>query len=392
MVTASFVQDTYEVYDKHNRLLFNDHNHRYLFDYLYADFSQIEVMLKRFFSEQFDFVLVRLKEKRPALAYNDDYAKALKSNSFTSQWDYVIDNAHLREITDCIEKSHPYFMIDYNALKCVETVLVDFFNSKLCCCNEVLHESEYVKILEELLTIPPFPPVILRVTSSKITDFRLDILNHYKDYLNKYTECGGLRRLLAKGIEVESPLPTIVEEQRLINKRLQNLSCVSNPITNNKTNEIFTVELDMRLLVYIEGNIIREKFSIYNIGQLLDYEVFQIVKTRVKLKKCRHCNAFFVVNDMRKNYCDRVVDGNKTCRDIGPYLYYKTQKVDDDMYKSYRKAFSKNKMRHTRGVITDEQFNYWQEKANDKRKAKSEDFDKWIDLTINEIRDMYKKV
>jgi len=116
-----------------------------------------------------------------------------------------------------------------------------------------------------------------------------------------------------------------------------------------------------------------------------------MVKTGVKIKMCRCCNGFFVAGDMRKNYCERVIKGDKTCMDVGPNQYFRNQKKNDDMYKAYRKALSKNLVRLEREAISDEQYKYWQEKANEKRENKSEDFYDWLGLRINEIKDVYEK-
>ena len=391
MLTANFVQDTYELRDEHNQLLFDDNKHGYLFDYLRVEFTQIEKMLESFFSEQFDFERMHLKKDRPALAYSDDYVKAQQSNFLINKWDYVIDNAYLSGIVDCLKKNHPYFAIDSNALKCTEAILVDYFNSKLYCSEDILHEDDYVNTLEELLAIPPFFPIRMKISLNKERNFNLDILNHYIDYVSTYDRYGYLRRMLKKGRKIEPPLLKIIEEQQFINKLLFSLLRVSDNATSEQKNEKFNFDLKLDLVVFIEGSIIREKFNLTSISQLLHYEAFQMVKTGVKIKMCRCCNGFFVAGDMRKNYCERVIKGDKTCMDVGPNQYFRNQKKNDDMYKAYRKALSKNLVRLEREAISDEQYKYWQEKANEKRENKSEDFYDWLGLRINEIKDVYEK-
>jgi len=392
MVTAEFIQDAYEVHDGNNHLLFNDCEHRYLFDYLCIDFSQIKIMLEHFFSKQFDFNLMQLKKDRPALAYNDDgYAKAQKFNPYESKWDYVIDDVHLSGLFVYLEKSHPYFTVGDNALMCAKAILVDYFDSKSYCSEIPLKEDEYVGVLEELLTIPPFPPINLWISPNRPKDFKLDLKNNYRDYYETYRKYADLRHMLKKGRKIKLPPLKIIEEQKQLNKLLLNLLCVSDSSTSKQKNERFSFELNMHLVISIQGNVIREKYKLDNIGQLLHNEVFQMVKMGVKIKICKCCNAYFVTEDMRKNYCNRIIDGDKTCMDVGPNRFFRNQKADDPMYKAYRNAFSKNKMRHTRGNFTDEQFNYWQKEATEKRKNKSNDFYEWLDLTVNEIRAEYDK-
>jgi hypothetical protein len=392
MVTVNFIQDTYELYDEQNILLFGDNKHRYLFDYLRADLAQIEIMLEHFFSEQFDFNLMRLKEGRPELAFReDDYERDLQTNFIINRWDYVIDNAHLIGIVDCLKKSHPYFMIDSNALECAEATLVDYFNSKAYCSEVALHEKEYVDIFEELLTLPPFPSIDIRISPNKPNEIKGFILKHYSEYFSTYDKYGDIRRVLRKGKKIEPPSLKIIEEQRLINKRLLHLLCVSGNAKDKQNSEKVSFEIDMNIEVFIEGNNTREKFNLNNLSQLLRYEVYQMVKAGVKIKACNCCNAFFITKDMKKNYCDRVISGDKTCRDVGSDRFFRRQKKDDPMYQAYRKAFSKNKVRQDRGRIDEQQFNFWRDKAIEKRKNKSEDYNEWLGLSINDIREVYAK-
>ena len=66
-------------------------------------------------------------------------------------------------------------------------------------------------------------------------------------------------------------------------------------------------------------------------------------------KKCNLCGRYFVSKDKRnRKYCNRIYEGNKTCKDIGAKLLYKEKTEDDPYlarYEDLRQAYYSRKYR-----------------------------------------------
>ena len=385
MTHAYFTDDSYELFDSNDQPCFNDNNHLYLFDYLAKDISRIESLIKAFFTEQFDFVRLQLRKDRPPIEYREDLERDKQLYNIVVIGDYAIDNTYLMEIKRIIERSHPYYQIQGNALEVTEDVLIDYFHTQASQNEDFMKMDEYEDILTELLSIPPFLPIGMR--NLLLRDNMLKLKLKYKDYTNKYNDYREIRRMLSIGKEVEAILPKIIDEQINIQRIVSNFF----DIQGDDSRSEYSFNVDLNYSVFVNSHTIREKLNIDNLNQLLQCELIRMIKAGIRAKRCHCCNNYFIYDDNRKNYCNRIIEGDKTCQDVGPGRYFRSRKKTDDLYQAYRKALSKNKMRQSRKQLSAQELEFWQKAADAKRKSNSEDLAEWLDLAAKDIRDAYHR-
>lgn len=378
MAYAIFNKDHYELYGNNEKFWFNDSEHLYLFDYLHYDLSQIEPLLERFFTEQFDFEQMCLKKDRPPMMFNDDYEKDMELTSLIMcQDDYAIENAYLRGIKDILLKSHPFYGINSNALKGAKSIVLDYFNRRACLSEIALSKDEYERILKVLLDIRPF--ILVDDKTKPFIGDNLFILIRYAEYFNQYDAYTGIRRKISKGEKIDPPSLKIIKEQKQIDQMLTKY--MNTP--KSKTRKAKRTNNEVK-----QDRIFFNQIPVNDLNQLLLYEAIEVMASGLNVRQCNCCDAFFITEDNRRNYCDRIYKGDK-CTDVGPDRYF--IKTKDDMYKAYRAALSKNIMRIDREQIDEEEYKWWKAKALEKMKRKCKDFDKWIGLTDKEIKRLYKE-
>lgn len=373
---AKFKNDHYDLFDTNNKPLFNDAEHMRLFNYLNYDLSRIEILLNNFFAEQFDFERMKFRDDRPKVEYNDQYKEDENSaiNTIIVSSDYRVDNIYLSEIINILSESHEYYRIDYNAEKEAEKIILEYFHERACTSEIVLdYKNEYVEILNELLNIPPF--ILIKDTRYPFIEKDIDLrmLVRYAAYYDKYVLYGAKRRKKSKGEKIEYSSPEIIEQQKEINEIL--IEHMNKAKSKRRKAKI--KDNDERIL------------PVSDLNQLLKYETNKIKKTGINIRQCHCCEAFFITDDNRRNYCNRIYRDNKKCSDIGPTLYFYKNK--DDSYKNYRAAMSKNQMRLLRKRITDEQYEWWKTKVLELLKNESKNLDAWLRLTIKDINKLYRK-
>lgn len=384
---AQFKKDSYCYYADESPSPLNDSNHLHLFNFLNCDLSRIPPLLDRFLTEQFDFVRMRLKDDRPVVTYNDDYKQALQTNAIINQAAYTIPDPQLQGILSILADSHPFYTMGFNSEMELEKIVVDGFNAKASTHEYVMDKKEYGGILIELLTVPPFLPCGYR--SILFGEGKPDVEAYYKDYLETYKRYKVIRRMKMKGIAVTLPRLRILETKSRLNDLLIELLEQTPSVGEGyKQSDAYKFLIDLTVCV-LDG-VIYEQYTIGSLHQLLECEIYRMAIEKIKIKRCKWCNAYFVNDDHRKQYCDRRIIGDKTCQEIGPNRTYWNKRKDDDSYKALRKASSKNSMRLQRGVITPEQFKYWREHAEAKRKAGSDDFFQWLELSIAQLRAAYE--
>lgn len=382
---AQFEKDGYRLYvNDDSSSTISDLNHMYLFDFLYYKLEPIEPLLDQYLTEQFDFTQMCLKDDRPAIVYQSDYEQAQRTNALVDLTEYEIPNTYLQRILSVLEKSHPFYSINDNAIKEAEAIVVDGFNIKAGISEYVMEKKKYGGILAELLTVSPFPPY--GYWPPHFGESKIEIERYYKDYLETYEKCNTVRRMIKKGIVIMPPRLGILETHRQLKDLLVELLDQTQSVCESHK-KMPPYEFMINLKVRVIDGIIYEQYSIGSLRQLLECELYHMVIEKIKIKKCKYCNAYFVYDDNRNQYCERRIEGDKTCQEVGPNRVYWNQRKNDDSYKALRKASAKNSMRLNRGVITSEQFQYWREQAEVKRKTDSDDYFEWLELAIPELRE-----
>ena len=131
------------------------------------------------------------------------------------------------------------------------------------------------------------------------------------------------------------------------------------------------------------------KYITSNFFTVMFIYLFNILgKPRLFIKECGNCKKYFITPKENVSYCDRIVKGDLTCKDIGNKEYQKRKQEKEPVYNKYRSILSKKCMRASRNsdlksYVKD--YEDFKEKAqkylNDIKEGKTtlEEFEKWLD-------------
>ena len=119
---------------------------------------------------------------------------------------------------------------------------------------------------------------------------------------------------------------------------------------------------------------------------LIDYHLRECLKREIKMRECKNCGRLFAVTGHGGvEYCDRPFDEKgRTCKEIGAFRVWEKSKSDDEVFKIYRREYKKRFAWIRAGRITKDEFNFWSEKAREKKteceegKITLEEFSKWL--------------
>ena len=118
----------------------------------------------------------------------------------------------------------------------------------------------------------------------------------------------------------------------------------------------------------------------YFFRNLTEYYVFllmQFLSTKPKITRCECCGRYFVPKTSKATkYCDRVLQGNKTCKDLAPSLKHKMMVRTDKVVEAFDRAKRKMYRRYERNDgkiymspkgITYDEFYVWNDAATEAR-------------------------
>lgn len=110
-------------------------------------------------------------------------------------------------------------------------------------------------------------------------------------------------------------------------------------------------------------------YVLHSLEDLLKYEVYGMTQAEKRIKRCKNCGRYFVVDKSNMEYCDRIAAGEtKPCSEIGKSRTYE-QKIakGGTAMALYRKAYKTHFARIRSGTMTREEFNMWKDEATAKR-------------------------
>ena len=111
-------------------------------------------------------------------------------------------------------------------------------------------------------------------------------------------------------------------------------------------------------------------FAIQSLEEMLYLELMEMVKRGIRVKRCALCDRYFVLADKRRrDYCDRIYGGKRTCKQIGAKKRF-NQSIEDDAYlqefqRIYNRMYSRFYRMDAWGTerqtnkLTEEQFKAW---------------------------------
>lgn len=132
-----------------------------------------------------------------------------------------------------------------------------------------------------------------------------------------------------------------------------------------------------------------QQFETNNLFTSFYITLFNVVAVnKMHIKTCGNCKRYFLTSKENVTYCDRIIENNMTCKDIGNKEYQKRKKENDTTYDKYRKIGSRKQLRASRNPEID----MYQEDLKQYRKIgkqmykdvcsgkiSNEEFAKWVD-------------
>ena len=92
-----------------------------------------------------------------------------------------------------------------------------------------------------------------------------------------------------------------------------------------------------------------QQFETSNLFTSFYNTLFNVVAVnKMQIKICGNCGRYFITHKETVTYCDRVIEGNLTCKDIGNKEYQKRKLENDTTYEKYRKIGSRKQLRASR--------------------------------------------
>lgn len=119
-------------------------------------------------------------------------------------------------------------------------------------------------------------------------------------------------------------------------------------------------------------------FAIQSLEEMLYLELMEMIKRGIRIKRCALCDRYFVLADKRKrDYCDRIYDDKRTCKQIGAKKKF-IQSVEQDTYlqefqRIYNRMYSRYyrmdswESEHPSNKLTEEEFKAWTDRASKAR-------------------------
>jgi len=132
-----------------------------------------------------------------------------------------------------------------------------------------------------------------------------------------------------------------------------------------------------------------QQFETNNLFTSFYITLFNVVAVnKMHIKICGNCGRYFITHKETVTYCDRIVEKNLTCKDIGSIEYQKRKQENDDIYRKYRTIGTRKKTRASRNPETE----MYQKDLEQYRKVgkqmykdvcdgkiSNEEFKKWVD-------------
>lgn len=87
------------------------------------------------------------------------------------------------------------------------------------------------------------------------------------------------------------------------------------------------------------------------------------------MRICKNCGRYFAIaRRSTAEYCERPIDEKgRTCKDMGSIIQWTKDRVDDEVFKIYRREYKRRFAWIKAGRVTAEDFYAWSEKAREKK-------------------------
>jgi len=134
-----------------------------------------------------------------------------------------------------------------------------------------------------------------------------------------------------------------------------------------------------------DEDLVVETYDTTDLKKLLSYETMTMIKDQVRVKRCKNCQGYFVIDKPKVEYCNRIVSGEtKPCNEIGKARVYQKKIEADVPTLCYRKAYKTHYARIKAGRLSKGEFSTWAAEASDKLvqvkngQLAQDDFKAWL--------------
>lgn len=116
-----------------------------------------------------------------------------------------------------------------------------------------------------------------------------------------------------------------------------------------------------------DQDLVVETYDTMDLSKLFSYEIMMMIKDQVRVKRCKSCQGYFVIDKPKVEYCNRIVAGEtKPCNEIGKARVYQKKIEADAPTLCYRKAYKTHYARIKSGRLSKGEFSTWAAEASDK--------------------------
>lgn len=399
MAYACFDNNGYTYYKRDgSKLFFSDETHRYLFDYIEKDLSNLPALLMQFISQRINVENMEIV-------------------------DGAFDDRIIEIIKDTLGEAHPYYKYEWKKT-IIKNTGAYFNNVLLHRCHEInspvseewyLERAEHLLApflelddpyprdyynvyrraigadgytagyddIETLITVPPRMPtgfaeeLYTQRIASNILYFILDIA---AEGIEKLTTS---QRVCLYGNIV---YPTFAENALSITKRLgfypqqgirdQSTKDIFIPLWSlgglnigrdgipENMSESFAAAVDWAETQ--TQTTVFEEYEIDDLRQILFLEIMQMVQAGTMVRKCKNCGKYFVVSNRKTAYCDRVDETGRICSAVGPTRNFQKKMEKDEALKIYTRAYRTHFARVRNQKMSQTDFQIWCEEAKKK--------------------------
>jgi len=130
-----------------------------------------------------------------------------------------------------------------------------------------------------------------------------------------------------------------------------------------------------------------ETYNISDISQLLLMEIMGMITEQRTVKKCRLCNKYFIAENLKNEYCNRIPAGEKKpCSEIGSIRSYQNKVKSDIPLTLYQRAYKTHFARIKKKRMVQNAFHIWAINAKQKLDAvragefSVDAFEKWLKI------------
>ena len=404
---ALFNENSYEYLDENNRILFStDNTHIHLFDYITKDLSCLPELLERYILQKIDIETFELKKQtndtsnisriREILAsthpyYIHEYRKVILNaigEYFNELLAYSFFHSDSKPKPDIGNKewyTNRITALMEPLLQSGDTYLINFyFYNNL----KKWIEPEEHKIEEFLIPdIPSKRPTgfyseiktqtsvynmlyfILDISAAQIGELTM----HQRAWLYGNIFQGEYKYLeepaISEHISFLSPLQPQyghnsgkqLEDNKIARTFLslhdiQGLNIGRDGIPISKTEPLDTA---IEYAKTITTTTIYRKHEINNLYQLLFLETIAMIESNTMIRKCKNCGKYFIVNNRKIVYCDRINESGTYCSAVGSNLSFQQKLEEDEALKIYTRAYKTHFARVRKKKMTPEDFSDW---------------------------------